>query len=144
MQLKALRPIDSKGPYGWAHLDDGDGKPLCGVIPAPNARYTLRPETVYEGERLCRSCQHVSSGYEIEVVQHGQLRAYGDSEFIYNVTDLETPPRDEATVLAYCQEHIKLSYTRLERPSWASPTLMRFSQVESGKWRYHVREAYTG
>jgi hypothetical protein len=142
-ELEVIRPYSKRlGAYHWVHIADHDGAPLCGD--ANNAFVAeLRPE-MWDGKtKLCLDCACAQHQFSVNTLQAGQVRRYGPSEYIYDVIDLADERRDRASVLAFCQEHVKRSYTRDEMKDWSWPELKELSERKPGVWRYFVFEAST-
>ena len=139
-ELKVLRPVSktrSIGSYHWVHIDACDGKPLCG---AETDEYVVsfQPETWDSKTQVCGTCRANENHYSVNTLQSGQIRRYGPTEYIYDVTDWNEPKRDRAKVLAFCMEHVYKSYLREDMPNWASPRMKECTETKPSVWRYHV------
>jgi len=135
--LKVLRPIGVRGrPYRWVHID-ADGKPLCGQE-ATEFAPSFRSEVWDMSEMVCQSCRTVEHQFSVSTIQAGQVRKYGPSEYVYDVTDLADKKRGRAEVLEFCQENVHTSYAKSNMPNPFSPRLQELSERTPGVWRYHV------
>jgi hypothetical protein len=77
-------------------------------------------------------------GYEIEIIEGGQRRRYGDSYYTYDVTP--PPAATEEQVRAFCQE---LRASKLpQEAQWCEGQTLAFEK-RGTTWRYQVREPYT-
>lgn len=90
--------------------------------------------------------------FEVECIESGQRRAYGDSFYSYKVTsDLL-----EKKVKLFCMNILKRSYKEENMPNWASGKLLEFKKVtnnnekgsilkrEKETYLYKVKKEYTG
>jgi len=136
--LNVLRPYSKRGrPYHWVHIAHED-TPLCGEPITSQFIDELRPETWDGKTRICRDCSCAHYQYDVNTLQAGQVRRYGPSEYIYDVTDRADKKRDRDEVLAFCRAHLHKSYAKEDMPNWSSPRLKEFTQFRAGHWRYHV------
>ena len=135
--LKVLRPISKRvGAYHWVHIDAG-GDPLCGEG-ATDFAPSFRSEVWDEHTDVCKACRAVEHQFSVRAIQAGQVRKYGPSEYIYDVTDLADEKRERAEVLAFCMEHVYKSHFKENMPNWASPRMDECAERTPGVWRYHV------
>lgn len=140
-------------PFSWVHLYDGKGGSHCGEE-YDMGKYVLQVEIVDWDtlsrkpsglDNLCRKCAAKHFQFDVETVQHGQARAYQDSWYKYNVTDLrEGEPRDYKEVLEFCLHWVKWSCHRGVMTHPFQPQFMCLNEHQPGEWRYEVRSLYTG
>lgn len=152
---RVVRPArkirDGLDPFSWVHLDDGHGEPLCGE--QYGDQYVKQLEIIGWGNlgrakkgktTLCRKCAQKHFGFEVQTIQHGQARAYQDSKYIYDVTDVADEPRDREEVLEFCRRWVCFFYDRADMPHAFAPRLCGFRETKSRVWRYHVERLFTG
>lgn len=90
--------------------------------------------------------------FEIECLESGQKKAYGDSFYSYKVTsDLS-----EEIVKLFCMNVLKKSYIAGGMPAWAVGKLLKFVKItnnnkgkdifkrEKETYSYRVKKEYTG
>lgn len=91
--------------------------------------------------------------FEVEVIESGQRRSYGDSFYTYEVTS----KRPEREVKNFCTKVLKPSFEKLEMPDPFAGELLEFKKItdnNNGKsfldpdeieaYSYKVRCEYTG
>jgi len=142
MNLDVLRPMHGDQPFPWVHLENPEhpGQPLCGA----QESYQLRSEFVALGScTICAECLHARDGYRVTLVSKPDARSTSDREYVYEIEDLRDPPRTREEALSYAVTSVRQSYIKEEMPNWASPERVSFERA-GDKWRYTVREAYTG
>ena len=80
-----------------------------------------------------------ADGYQVKCIQSGQPRRYADSEYVYEVIDLQNPLRSNDEVLNWCRKSLR-NYP--DKQSFLSPFLKSFTAITPSMWRYHVTEPY--
>ncbi len=122
------------GWFDWGHIAN-DGLALCGQELEKEYRVELRgPDS-----HICRSCALAEAGYSVKTIKSGQVRRYGPSHYIYEVTDLREEKRGRDEVLADCQRLVKKACAnRSEMPHPFAAVVKEFRNIGDGKWRYFV------
>lgn len=133
MHTKVIRNKNRLGWFKWVHLSD-DGVALCGAELDEEAQIEPR-----EGDtHICFSCLQVEAEYSVETITSGQVRRYGPSHYIYEVTDLREKKRERDEVLADCRRVVKAAFDRNDAPHSFAAIVQEFRSIGNGKWKYFV------
>jgi hypothetical protein len=81
----------------------------------------------------------IANNYKIRCIQAGQPRCYADSEYVYEIIDLQEPLRSHDEVLVFCRKSLR-DYP--DKKSFLSPYLSSFTTISPKMWSYHVTEPY--
>lgn len=132
--------------FNWVHLSDGSGGAVCGRELAEETR--IEPRADIELGNICKPCLQAELEYSVKTLQSGQVRRYGPSHYIYEVTDLRDEKRGKDEVLADCRRIIKKAYLKSDPSDNPAnthfrPTIKGFDQTGKGVWRYFVLEEST-
>lgn len=126
--------------FNWVHLSDDGGGAVCGKELADETRIESRAGI--ELQYICKSCLQAELCYKVKTVQSGQVRRYGPSHYIYEVTDLREEKRDRDEVLVDCRRVVKRA--RLKDPKkHFGPWVKELKRIDDDTWRYFVFEAST-
>jgi len=119
--------------YSWVHLSD-DGVALCGKRLKKESRIEPRKE----GVSICTLCLQAEAEYSVKTIKSGQVRRYGPSHYIYEVTDLREEKRKRDEVLADCKRVVKAAYDKGDEPHPFAAIVEEFRSVGEGRWKYFV------
>ena len=144
---QVIRPKGIGGWFNWVHIASDD-EALCGR--ELTAQYRHESREGMEGT-ICRFCLQSEVGYSVKTLQQGQVRRYGPSHYIYEVTDLREEKRGRDEVLADCRRIVKAAYLKSDPndspddSAWPHfrPTVHQFSEIGDGVWKYFVFKAST-
>jgi len=136
---QVIRPkYKHAGWASWAHLPAGEGQPLCGATLLTGGQDDFRTEPREGDTKICHICAQREVGYFVKTLKSGQIRRYGPSHYIYEVTDLLEPKRKRDEVLSDCKRLVKSACDRDEMPHPFAAVVKGFESIGDGKWRYFV------
>jgi len=134
MITEVIRDKSRFGWYSWVHLFS-DGTALCGK----ELTEEVQTEPRAEGAPICLSCLQAEAEYSVKTLKSGQVRRYGPSHYIYEVTDLREEKRERDEVLADCRRLVNKAHAnRSEMPRPFAAVVREFSSIGDGKWKYFV------